>query len=173
MNIGFHMSFSGYMHSCGIAGSYDNFIPSLFLKESPYCFPYCVNLHSYQQWKRVPFSSHRLQHFLFVDFLIMVILTRVRCYCMTVLICISLIMSYADSHEFFKIPFFSIPFSPQSSLLDLVMSTRNSFHFFSNLFLSILCFKELLWLSSRSLTPSLQFLSCCQFHQVQFSFQIL
>ena len=52
----------------------------------------CASLHSHQESRKVPFSAHCLWQLLFVDFLMMDILTDGRSYLTVVLICISLII---------------------------------------------------------------------------------
>ena len=136
------MVFSGYMPSLGLLGH----MVVLFLVFSKnlhtILYSACINIHSHQQCKMVPFTPHPLQHLLFLDFLMMTILIGVRWWPIVVYIYISLIMNHIE-HLFTCLLVICI-FSLGKSI-SRKMDTETAVHIYNGILLSYK--KECIWVS--------------------------
>ena len=100
MNIRMHRIFGtsisgflGYNPSSGISGLKGSSIFNFLRKFHTVFYHGFMSQHSHQQCSRVPFSPQPCHHLLFVDLVVMAILTSVKWYLIVALTCISLMAS--------------------------------------------------------------------------------
>jgi hypothetical protein len=91
---------SGYRPRRSIAGSSSSIMSNFLRKLHTNFQSGCTSLQSHQQWRSVPLSPHPCQYLLSHEFLILAILTGVRCNLKVVLTCISLMIK--DVEHFFR-----------------------------------------------------------------------